>query len=129
MWSRCCARTWGRRHCASFGLPATDVFAVAAAGDRVARDSLDRIGQFNAAGIGALATAYTPGLVTIGGGVALHNQEVLLAGIRRYLDAYCSVPTTELRVTELGEYIGLYGALGEFAAGRVELERAMALGD
>ena len=92
-------------------------------------DYLDRIGQLNAAGIGALANAYNPGLVTIGGGVALNNQAVLLEGIRRSLDAYCSVPTPELRVTELGEYIGLYGALGEFAAERLELEWAMALAD
>ena len=111
------------------GLTAKDVFAVAAAGDRVLRDYLDRIGRLNAAGIGALANAYNPGLVTISGGVALHNQAVILGGIRRSLDAYCYVPTPELQVTELGDYIGLYGALGAFAAGRVELERAMAPAD
>ena len=67
--------------------------------------------------------------MTIGGGVALHNQAVLLAGIRRSLNAYCSVPTPEIRVTALGDYIGLYEALGAFAAGRVELERAMVTAD
>ena len=67
--------------------------------------------------------------MTIGGGVALHTQEAILAGIRCYLDAYCSVPAPELRVTELGDYIGLYGTLGAFAAGQVELERATVTAD
>ena len=96
-------------------LTAKDVFAAAASGDPVAHDAIDRIGRLNAAGIGALANVYNPGLITVGGGVALNNRDTILDGIRRHLDDYCYVQTPDLQVTELGDYIGLYGALGAFA--------------
>ena len=96
-------------------LTAKDVFEAAASGDPVARDAIDRIGRLNAAGIGALANTYNPGVITIGGGVALNNRAAILGGIRSHLDDYCYVPTPDLQLTELGDYIGLYGALGAFA--------------
>ena len=97
------------------GWSAKAVFEAAAGGDEVACDALDRLGRLNAAGIGALANVYNPGLITVGGGVALNNRDAILDGIRRHLDDYCYVQTPDIQVTELGDYIGLYGALGAFA--------------
>jgi len=99
-------------------LSAPMVFTAAAEGDPFAQSSLEQLSRYNAAGIGALCNAFNPGLVTLGGGVALNNQEWLLEGIERYLEAYCFVDRPSLSITPLGEEIGLYGALGAW------LERA-----
>ncbi len=93
---------------------ARDLFEAAAAGDDVAMDYRDRIDRLNAAGIGAIANAYNPGLITLGGGVVLNNQEVVLTGIERYLEEYCYVEPPVIKVSSLGDYIGLFGALGLF---------------
>ena len=111
------------------GLTAKDVFAAVDQGDRVAREYLDRVARLNAAGIGALANAYNPGLITVGGGVALNNRAAILDGIRRYLDDYCYVPAPDLQLTELGDYIGLYGALGAFAEGTVSMPQPTLIAD
>ena len=110
-------------------LTAKDVFAAVDRGDRVARSYLDRVARLNAAGIGALANAYNPGLITVGGGVALNNRTTILDGIQRYLDDYCYVPAPDLQVTELGDYIGLHGALGALAEEAVSIPQAAVIAD
>ena len=95
---------------------AEDVFDAAAADDPVASACLDRIARYNA-GVGAVCNACNPGLVTLGGGVALNNERWMVEGIREYLDDYCFVDPPEIRVTALGDDIGLYGALAASLAG------------
>ncbi|WP_255171349.1 ROK family protein [Natrononativus amylolyticus] len=95
-------------------LSAPDVFAAAAAGDEFARSCLERLGRYNAVGVGALCNAYNPGLVTVGGGVALNNPDWLLEGLEAHLDRFCFVDRPSIEITPLGEEIGLYGALGTF---------------
>ncbi len=95
-------------------LDAAAVFDAAAAGDAVARDCLDRVDRYNAAGIGAVCNAVNPGLVTVGGGVALNNPDRLLDGVDRHLEEFLFVDRPELRVTPLGDDIELYGALGAY---------------
>ncbi|GKZ14553.1 ROK family protein [Haladaptatus sp. T7] len=90
---------------------AEHLFEAANDGDTVAKEYLDQIAQYNAAGIGTLCNAYNPGLITIGGGVALNNQQTILDGIRTYLDDYLYVERPDIQITELGDDIGLYGAL------------------
>lgn len=92
-------------------LEAQDVFAAASNGDRFAGELLDRVDRYNAVGVAAVANAVNPGLITLGGGVALNNPHRILEGIERHLDRYCFVDPPAIRVTELGEQIGLYGAL------------------
>ncbi|MFC7237611.1 ROK family protein [Saliphagus sp. GCM10025317] len=87
------------------------VFEAVDAGDQVAEDYLDRIGRLNAAGLGGVCNAHDPGLVTVGGGVALNNAEVLLEAIEAHLDDYLFVERPALEVTPLGDFIGLYGSL------------------
>lgn len=93
---------------------AKDVFAGADAGDSFARACLEQVSRYNAAGIGGLCNAFNPGLVTLGGGVALNNASWLLEGIETHLSSFCFVDRPTLAVTPLGEEIGLYGALGTY---------------
>ncbi|WP_331235501.1 ROK family protein [Natronorarus salvus] len=95
-------------------LTAREVFEAAAAGDERAIESLDLIGRYNAAGIGAIANAYDPGLVTLGGSVALENPEAVLGGIDRYLDEFCYGERPRITTTPLGAEIELYGALASY---------------
>lgn len=95
-------------------LTAKALFAAAADGDTVANEYVDSIGRLNAAGLGALINAYNPGLITLGGGVALNNADAVLSGIHRSLDDYVFVPEPDLKITTLGDHIGLYGALAPF---------------
>ncbi|WP_114577970.1 ROK family protein [Saliphagus sp. LR7] len=97
------------------GLTSRDVFEAAAAGDRVADDYLDRIGRYNAAGIGAVVNAYNPGLITVGGGVGEPNFEEIVERARPRLADYALPEVPPIRRTDLGDAIGLYGALAPHA--------------
>jgi glucokinase len=91
-------------------LDAVDFFDAVDRGDAVAREYLDAISRYNAAGVAGLVNVCNPGIVTFGGGI-IHNQPRVMEGIDRYLDEYLVVTPPELRITSLGEEIGLYGAL------------------
>lgn len=97
-------------------LAAPDVFEAAANGDVVAQSCLDRVARYNAAGIGAIVNAYDPGVVTLGGSVALENPEWILDGIHANLDDYVLADPPDVRLTPLGADIELYGAAAAFFA-------------
>jgi glucokinase len=92
-------------------ITAERVFGLADEGDPVASEYVDHISRYNAAGVGAVANVYNPGLVTLGGGVVLYNRERVLSGIEAGLDDYTYVEAPEVEVTPLGGDIGLYGAM------------------
>lgn len=87
------------------------LFEAANEGDAVANEYLDEVARFNAVGIGTVANFYDPGLITLGGGVVLNNSERILDGIRRHVDDYLLNSDPEIQVTELGDEIGIYGAM------------------
>ncbi|UTF54794.1 ROK family protein [Natronosalvus rutilus] len=95
-------------------LSAPAVFEAVHAGDQFAQSCLEQISRYNAAGIGTLCNAFNPGLVTLGGGVALNNEEWILEGIECHLAEFCFVDRPTLAFSPLGEEIGLYGALGTY---------------
>lgn len=90
------------------------VFEAAAAGEEFAETCLDEIARYNAAGIAAICNAVNPGLVTLGGGVALNNGEWIVSGIERSLDEFLFVDAPELTLSPLGDDVGLYGALAVY---------------
>lgn len=96
---------------------AEDVFAAADAGEAWAEDCLDAVARYNAAGIAAVCNAVDPGLVTLGGGVALNNADRIVSGIEGHLDRFLFVERPEIRCTPLGDDIGLYGAVAAVGAG------------
>lgn len=93
-------------------LDAQAVFRAAKEGDTFARECLAQVDRYNATGVAAVCNAVNPGLVTLGGGVALNNSERILAGIERHLDEYLFVDPPEVTMSPLGDDIGLYGGLG-----------------
>lgn len=96
---------------------AQDVFVAAEDGDQFALDCLDHIARYNAVGIAAITNTFNPGLITVGGGVALNNESRVLDGIERYLDDYVFVDEPVIRTSRLGDDIGLYGALATYLDG------------
>ena len=87
---------------------AKDIFDLARSGDTDALRFLDELYRINARAISAIIVGYDPELITIGGSVMLQNADLLLAGMRAYIDRYLPLP--EIRITPLGEDIGLLGA-------------------
>jgi glucokinase len=68
--------------------------------------------RLNARGVAALAHAYAPELVSIGGAVALSNPGTVVDPVADLLDeAVLAVPAPDIRVTPLGADGGLRGAL------------------
>lgn len=96
-------------------LSAPAVFEAAAAGDAVAQSCLSRVARYNAAGIGAIVNMYDPGIVTLGGSVALENPEWIVEGIHRHLDEYVLADPPTVQLTRLGADIELYGAAAAVA--------------
>ncbi|WP_436927948.1 ROK family protein [Halosimplex amylolyticum] len=99
-------------------LTAEGVFAAADAGEPWAEACLDEVARYNAAGIAAVCNAVNPGLITLGGAVALHNPDWIVSGIEAHLDRYLFVDRPTVRITPLGDESGLYGAVAAFRAGR-----------
>lgn len=91
-------------------LTAPAVFDAAADGDEIACKCLEQVARYNAAGIGAIANTYDPGVITLGGSVALKNPEWMLDGIHQSLDEYVLADPPALQLTSLGADIELYGA-------------------
>ncbi|WP_224449093.1 ROK family protein [Haloprofundus salilacus] len=111
-------------------LTAPVVFDAAGDGDDVAQTLLDRIARYNAAGIGTLVNAYDPGVVTLGGSVALNNAEWMLSGIREHLDDYVlAADPPPVRLTMLGEDIELYGAAAAVLGPAAETSSVEQVGD
>lgn len=111
--------TWAKREKHEIGKEtkeAKDIFEAAKKGNAHAQAFLEELAKVNAHGLSTLIVAYDPELITIGGSVALHNSDVILEGILKYVDHFLENPRIE--ITELGEDIGLLGAAaGAFSIG------------
>jgi len=104
-------RTWAKYHGKPISTKSYDakgIFDQARAGDTLARHFLDELNRINARAISNIIVSYDPELITIGGSVMLQNADLLLTGIQKYIDHLLPVP--EIRITLLGEDIGLLGA-------------------
>ena len=95
-------------------ITAPDVFAAADDGDEFAQAVLDRLARYNAAGIGAIANMFDPGIITLGGSVALKNPDWMLDGIHRHLDEYVLADPPVVQLTSLGADIELYGGAATY---------------
>ena len=87
---------------------AKQIFNLAKKRDSHAHEFLDELHRINARAISNIIVAYDPELITIGGPVMLYNAPLLLAGMKKYIDKYLTIP--KICVTPLGENIGLLGA-------------------
>ncbi|WP_247009975.1 ROK family protein [Halorientalis litorea] len=95
---------------------AADVFA-AGDDDPLAALVLERVGRWNAIGVANLVHAYAPLVVSVGGGVALNNPDRVLDPIREQLPELVISNVPEVRLTSLGDDVGVKGALASAVTG------------
>ncbi len=69
------------------------------------------MGRLNAIGFANITNAYDPELITIGGAIAFAHPDMILKPITRYIGDYNINRVPDIKLTELGEDIVLYGAL------------------
>ena len=88
-----------------------DLFDLASAGDDLALDLVKEMGRFNAIGFATVTEAYDPELITVGGGVALNNPELILEPMKKRIEDYTQNEVPEIKITPLKEESVLLGAI------------------
>ena len=92
-------------------LSSQDLFEAAKRGDKLSLQLVEELGVLNAIGFANVINAYDPSLITVGGTVALKNEELILPPIRKYVKNYAVNRLPKIIVTPLGENIGIYGGI------------------
>jgi glucokinase len=87
------------------------VYNAAKSGDRFCLRITENLGRLNAIGIANVITAYNPEVITVGGSVALNNQNLVLEPIKSFITELSINRVPEIHITPLGHDIVLYGAL------------------
>jgi len=90
---------------------ARDLFIYARNGDGLALELVEEIGRLNAIGFAAVTEAYDPELITVGGGVALNNPELVLEPIKKRVKNHTQNEVPEILITPLEEENVLLGAI------------------
>lgn len=87
------------------------IFGAARMEDPTALWVVERIGEINAVGFANIVNVYDPELITVGGSIALKNQELILRPIEDRITKHLINRKPEIMITPLGEDAVLYGAL------------------
>jgi glucokinase len=87
------------------------ILRAASEGDSFAGRVAVEMGRLNAIGVANVVDLYDPSLVTIGGGVALANGELVLKPIRDLVPEYAINRAPRIMITPLGDDAGLLGGL------------------
>ena len=88
-----------------------DLFTYAKEGDDVALELVEEIGRLNAIGFATVTEAYDPELITVGGGVALNNPDLILEPIKKNIVNHTQNEVPKIILTPLEEENVLYGAI------------------
>jgi glucokinase len=92
-------------------LTSKQLFDFAKKEDKLALEMVEEIGRLNAMGIANLINAYDPSLITVGGGLALNNEELILKPIQQWVGAYTRNRLPTIKLTSLKEKVVLYGTI------------------
>jgi glucokinase len=92
-------------------LDSAAIFRAAARRNGAALKVVKEVGRFNAVGVANAVNMFDPSLVTIGGGVALNNPDMVLGPIRSLVPKYSVNRAPKIMITPLGDDAGLLGAL------------------
>ena len=92
-------------------ISAKTVYGAAKKGDSFSLEAVRRIGVLNAIGFATVVNVYDPELITVGGSVALYNEELILPFIRQHIAEYTINEVPKIAITKLGTDIVLYGAI------------------
>lgn len=87
------------------------VLGAAARGNKFGARVAEEMGRLNSLGMADVVDMFDPSLITIGGGVALNNQELVLGPIRQLVPKNAINRVPEIVITPLGDDAGLIGAL------------------
>ncbi|MEM3936600.1 MAG: ROK family protein [Thermofilaceae archaeon] len=88
-----------------------DVYDAAKRNDPFAVAVVEEAQRYNAMGVANVINVYDPSLITIGGSVALNNVDLVIRPLERLVSEYAVNRIPEIRATQLGDDIGLYGAI------------------
>lgn len=89
------------------------LYESADAGDPTSKEIVERIGELNSIGFANLINAYDPDLVTVGGTLALENEDLILEPIKRHVKDHTFNRIPDIMITPLREDVVLYGSLAK----------------
>lgn len=92
-----------------FELTAAGILTAAEQGNKEALRFVQELSTISARALSNIIVAYSPKLITLGGSVVLHHPQLWLKSCPGKIDPFLKVPV--IKVTPLGEDIGLLGAL------------------
>ena len=92
-------------------MTAKDLYDAAKSGDAFSKEIVDKIGEANALGFANVINLYDPEIITVGGTVALKNEDLVINPIRKYVENYAVNRVPDIKITPLGGDVVLYGAL------------------
>jgi glucokinase len=92
-------------------LTAAVLFCAAKKRDNLSLKLVNDLGILNAMGFANVISAYDPSLITVGGTVTLKNKRMILSPIRKCVGHYTVNRVPRIKVTPLGDDVGLYGAV------------------
>ncbi|WP_436345277.1 ROK family protein [Natronorubrum sp. FCH18a] len=95
---------------------AKDVFELAGE-DELADYVIDQLAHWNAMGVTNVIHAFAPIVVSFGGAVALHNEELVVDPIRERVAEMVMTNVPEIRVTDQGDDVVVEGALASALTG------------
>jgi glucokinase len=92
-------------------IDSASILGAAARGNKFGARVVEEMGRLNSFGVANVVNMYDPSLITIGGAVALNNQELVLGPIRQLVPKNAINRVPEIVITQLGDDAGLLGAL------------------
>ncbi|ELY51345.1 ROK family protein [Natronorubrum bangense] len=95
---------------------AKDVFDFAGE-DELADYVIEQLAHWNAIGVTNVIHSFAPIVISFGGAVALHNEELVVDAIRDRVSEMVMTNMPEIRVTDLGDDVVLEGALASALTG------------
>ncbi|MFB6188807.1 MAG: ROK family protein [Halapricum sp.] len=79
--------------------------------DEFADYVIERLNRWNTQGVANVIHSFAPLVIYVGGGVAINNEELVLDPIRERLDDHVFINMPDIKLTNLGDDVGLKGAL------------------
>jgi len=98
------------------GFTAADIFEQAGE-DEFATHVLDQISHWNAIGVANMVHAFAPLVISIGGGVAINNPDLIMDPIRERLDEMVMANIPDIQLTTHGDDVVVRGALASALTG------------
>ncbi|NUB93336.1 ROK family protein [Haloterrigena sp. SYSU A558-1] len=95
---------------------AKDVFELAGE-DELADYTIEQLAHWNAIGVTNVIHSFAPIVVSFGGAVALHNEELVVDPIRERVAEMVMTNVPEITVTDMGDDVVLEGALASALTG------------